>query len=46
VLLIVLAVLLGVYVYRIETEEEMLAGSYPDYREYRKQTWRLMPFVY
>ncbi len=43
---IVLVVMLGVYIYRIETEEEMLAGAYKDYAEYRKQTWRLIPLIY
>ncbi len=46
ILLFVLAVFLGVYVYRIQSEEKMLANAYPDYAEYRKHTWRLIPLVY
>ncbi len=43
---IVLVVMFGVYMYRIETEEKMLVGAYKDYAEYRKQTWRLIPLIY
>ena len=46
ILLFVLAVFLGVYVYRIQSEEKMLVNAYPDYAEYRKHTWRLIPLVY
>jgi protein-S-isoprenylcysteine O-methyltransferase Ste14 len=46
VLAIVSIVMFGVYIYRIESEEKMLSGAYLDYVEYRKQTWRLLPFVY
>jgi protein-S-isoprenylcysteine O-methyltransferase len=46
VTLVVLIVMLIAYVYRIQTEEKMLVSMNPDYAEYRKGTWRLMPFVY
>lgn len=46
VLLVVLIAMLAVYMYRIETEEKMLVSAYPDYAEYRKHTWRLIPFIY
>ena len=46
VLAIVLVVMLSVYIYRIEREEKMLIGAYPDYSEYQRQTWRLVPLVY
>ncbi|HLO33209.1 MAG TPA: isoprenylcysteine carboxylmethyltransferase family protein [Anaerolineales bacterium] len=46
VLIIVLIVMLVVYVYRIENEEKMLASAQPDYAEYRKHTWRLIPLIY
>ena len=45
---IILTILLfGVYGYRIHTEEAMLIDRFGNkYQEYRKQTWRLIPFVY
>ena len=46
VLLIVLIVMFGVYVYRIQSEEKMLIATNADYAAYRKQTWRLIPFVF
>ncbi len=46
VLVLVFIVMLAVYIYRIETEEKMLASAYKDYAEYRKQTWRLIPLIY
>ncbi len=46
VFIVVLVVMFGVYIYRIETEEKMLTGAYKDYAEYRKQTWRLIPLIY
>jgi protein-S-isoprenylcysteine O-methyltransferase Ste14 len=46
VLFIVLISMLIVYIYRIETEEKMLISAHADYAEYRKHTWRLLPFVY
>lgn len=36
----------GVYVYRIRTEEAMLAKSIAGYRKYQARTWRLVPFIY
>lgn len=46
VLVVVLLVMFGVYVYRIQTEEKMLLETNADYAEYRKRTWRLIPLVY
>jgi protein-S-isoprenylcysteine O-methyltransferase Ste14 len=45
---ILLAFLLfGVYGYRIRSEEVMLMDRFgQEYQEYRKQTWRLIPFIY
>jgi protein-S-isoprenylcysteine O-methyltransferase Ste14 len=45
---IILAILLfGVYGYRIHSEEAMLIDRFGnEYQEYRKQTWRLIPFIY
>jgi protein-S-isoprenylcysteine O-methyltransferase Ste14 len=45
---IILAMLLfGVYRYRIHSEETMLIDRFGnEYQEYRKQTWRLLPFIY
>ena len=39
--------LLGVYVYRIIAEEQMLVDHFGDaYRAYKTRTWRLVPFVW
>ena len=46
VLLGVLIVMIGVYVYRIQNEEKMLLAMNADYAEYRKGTWRLIPSIY
>lgn len=46
VLVIVLLVMFGVYIYRIQAEEKMLIKSNADYTEYQKHTWRLIPLVY
>jgi protein-S-isoprenylcysteine O-methyltransferase Ste14 len=45
---IILAILLfGVYGYRIRSEETMLIDKFGEvYQDYKKRTWRLMPFVY
>lgn len=45
---IILAILLfSVYGYRIRSEEAMLIDRFGnEYQEYRKQTWRLIPFIY
>lgn len=39
-------VVINVYVYRIRTEEAMLAAQVAGYRNYQKRTWKLLPFVY
>jgi protein-S-isoprenylcysteine O-methyltransferase Ste14 len=46
VLVVVLVVMFGAYIYRIQTEEQMLLATNAGYEEYRKQTWRLIPFFY
>jgi protein-S-isoprenylcysteine O-methyltransferase Ste14 len=46
VLLIVLIVMFGVYIYRIQSEEKMLLATNAGYVEYQKQTWRLIPLIY
>jgi protein-S-isoprenylcysteine O-methyltransferase Ste14 len=45
---IILAILLfGVYGYRIRSEEAMLIDRFGnEYQKYRKQTWRLIPFIF
>ena len=46
VLLIVVAVILAAYHYRIQSEEKMLDSTLPGYGEYRSHTWRLIPPIY
>ena len=46
VLVITLIAMLSAYVYRIQNEEKMLLTTNAGYEEYRKQTWRLIPFLY
>ncbi len=46
VFLIVLVVMLGVYIYRMQNEEKMLLATNAEYVEYRKRTWRLIPLLY
>lgn len=46
VLLIVLIAMLGVYIYRIETEEKMLMDTHAEYAEYQRHTWKLFPLIY
>src|SRR5690349_8407996 len=46
VLVVVLVVMFGVYIYRIQTEENMLETTNSEYAEYRKHTWKLIPFIY
>lgn len=45
--ILVTILLFGVYGYRIRSEEFMLIDKFGnEYHEYRKRTWRLVPFVY
>ena len=45
--LIVLIAIVAAYWYRIQTEERMLLFSLGEgYQEYRRRTWRLIPFVW
>ncbi len=46
VFLVILVVMLAVYHYRMESEEKMLVETQPEYAEYRKHTWRLIPLIY
>jgi protein-S-isoprenylcysteine O-methyltransferase Ste14 len=46
VLAVVLVIMFGVYVYRIQAEEKMLLTTNAEYAEYQKHTRRLIPFVY
>jgi protein-S-isoprenylcysteine O-methyltransferase len=46
VLILVFVILLAVYAYRIRNEEAMLLASTPAYAEYRRHTWRLVPFLF
>ena len=47
VLLVVGALLVGAYTWRIHTEEALLLGVFGDqYRQYQRRTRRLIPFVY
>ncbi len=34
------------YVYKSVQEEEILAEKFPEYHEYRKRTWRFIPYVH
>jgi protein-S-isoprenylcysteine O-methyltransferase len=46
-LIILTIMLLGVYGYRIRSEEAMLNDTFGnEYQEYCKQTWRLIPFIF
>ncbi len=45
--LVAVTALLIAYLYRIRTEEQMLVNELGDaYEQYRKDSWRLLPFVY
>ncbi len=46
VVLAVLAITFAAYHYRIQNEEKMLLTTIADYSEYRRHTWRLIPFLY
>ncbi len=46
VVFIVVIVMLGAYVYRIQSEEKMLLATIPEYGEYGSHTWKLIPFLY
>jgi protein-S-isoprenylcysteine O-methyltransferase Ste14 len=40
-------IMFGVYGYRIRSEEAMLLATFGDrYQQYRRQTWKLLPFLY
>jgi protein-S-isoprenylcysteine O-methyltransferase Ste14 len=44
---VVAVLMLGVYSYRIRSEEAMLLSTFGErYQQYRQQTWKLLPFLY
>jgi len=47
VLVVIGAVLVGVYAYRIRAEERMLAQAFgAAYQQYQARSWRLLPYIY
>ncbi len=47
VTLVIFAVVLRAYLYRIRAEESMLAARFGEgYTQYQRRTWRLIPYVY
>jgi protein-S-isoprenylcysteine O-methyltransferase Ste14 len=45
--LVVLALLVAIFGYRIRSEERMLSSAFGDeYREYAAQTWRVIPLIW
>jgi protein-S-isoprenylcysteine O-methyltransferase len=47
VLIVMLIIIPYAYIYRIRSEEEMLAQAFVDeFTAYRAKTWRLIPFIY
>lgn len=39
-------ILLGVLMVKIQIEEKLLPRRLPEYAEYKKRTWRLIPFIF
>ncbi len=45
--LLIALLMLAVYGYRIRSEEAMLLATFGDrYQQYRRRTWKLLPFLY
>ena len=45
--ILVPVLMIGVYQYRIRSEEQMLLGAFgKNYGDYMRRTWRLVPFIY
>ncbi|MGB9153552.1 MAG: isoprenylcysteine carboxylmethyltransferase family protein [Alphaproteobacteria bacterium] len=44
--LILVAVQLALQIVRIHYEEKVLKENFPEYEEYAKKTWRLIPGIY
>jgi protein-S-isoprenylcysteine O-methyltransferase Ste14 len=44
--IVVLVLFVSAISYRIRIEEEFLTREFGDYGEYKKRTWKLVPFVY
>lgn len=42
----VLLLLIAVLVVKLNVEEKLLAGKFPEYESYRARTFRLVPYVY
>lgn len=46
-ILIIVPVLIWIVLVRIQAEERLLAAQFGQaYADYRKRTWKLLPFVY
>lgn len=46
-IVVIVPLMVGVYVYRIQAEETMLVAAFGDrYEGYRERSWRLVPFLY
>ena len=39
-------ILLGVLIVKIQIEERLLPKRLPEYADYKKRTWRLIPFIF
>jgi protein-S-isoprenylcysteine O-methyltransferase Ste14 len=44
--LFVFAVQIAFQFYRMSCEEKILAATFPEYAEYAKRTWRILPGLY
>jgi protein-S-isoprenylcysteine O-methyltransferase Ste14 len=42
----VFAVQIAFQFYRMRCEEEILAATFPEYADYAKRTWRVLPGLY
>lgn len=40
------AALLAIFWFKIEVEEHYLRHKYPEYRQYQRRTWRLVPYIW
>jgi protein-S-isoprenylcysteine O-methyltransferase len=46
-LVLIVSVMLAAYCFRIGAEERMLLGMFgEEYQEYRRKTWKLIPFLF
>ena len=44
--LLLLAALIACQLYRMHREEQVLAGTFPEYADYKSATWRILPGLY